>query len=88
MARFESEEKAKEYIEKLEQSLKQYDDEIYNVSESINEAKNNIKSIGLLQEQQKQMNHEKWVQLPMLDSQLEEPEPEVTTIESILGDIL
>ena len=88
MARFESEEKAKEYIEKLEQSLKQYDDEIYNVSESINEAKNNIKSIGLLQEQQKQMNHEKWIQLPMLDSQLEEPEPEETTIESILGDIL
>ena len=88
MARFESEEKAKEYIEKLEQSLKQYDDEIYNVSESINEAKNNIKSIGLLQEQQKQMNHEKWVQLPMLDSQLADPEPEETTIESILGDIL
>ena len=88
MARFESEEKAKEYIEKLEQSLKQYDDEIYNVSESINEAKNNIKSIGLLQEQQKQLNHEKWVQLPMLDKQLEDPEPEETTIESILGDIL
>ena len=88
MARFESEEKAKEYIEKLEQSLKQYDDEIYNVSESINEAKNNIKSIGLLQEQQKQMNHEKWVQLPMLDSQIADPEPEETTIESILGDIL
>ena len=88
MARFESEEKAKEYIDKLEQSLKQYDDEIYNVSESINEAKNNIKSIGLLQEQQKQMNHEKWVQLPMLDKQLEDPEPEETTIESILGDIL
>ena len=88
MARFESEEKAKEYIEKLEQSLKQYDDEIYNVSESINEAKNNIKSIGLLQEQQKQMNHEKWVQLPMLDSQIADPEPQETTIESILGDIL
>ena len=88
MSRFESEEKAKEYIEKLEQSLKQYDDEIYNVSESINEAKNNIKSIGLLQEQQKQMNHEKWVQLPMLDSQIADPEPEETTIESILGDIL
>ena len=88
MARFESEEKAKEYIEKLEQSLKQYDDEIYNVSESINEAKNNIKSIGILQKQQKQMNHEKWVQLPMLDSQIADPEPEETTIESILGDIL
>ena len=88
MARFESEEKAKEYIEKLEQSLKQYDDEIYNVSESINEAKNNIKSIGLLQEQQKQMNYEKWVQLPMLDSQIDDPEPQETTIESILGDIL
>ena len=88
MARFESEEKAKEYIEKLEQSLKQYDDEIYNVSESINEVKNNIKSIGLLQEQQKQMNHEKWVQLPMLESQIADPEPEETTIESILGDIL
>ena len=88
MARFESEEKAKEYIEKLEQSLKRYDDEIYNVSESINEAKNNIKSIGLLQEQQKQMNHEKWVQLPMLESQIADPEPEETTIESILGDIL
>ena len=88
MARFESEEKAKEYIEKLEQSLKQYDDEIYNVSESINEAKNNIKSIGLLQERQKQMNHEKWVELPMLDNQIANPEPEETTIESILGDIL
>ena len=88
MARFESEEKAKEYIEKLEQSLKQYDDEIYNVSESINEAKNNIKSIGLLQDKQKQMNHEKWLELPMLESRIDDPEPKETTIESILGDIL
>ena len=88
MARFESEEKAKEYIEKLEQSLKQYDDEIYNVSESINEAKNNIKSIGLLQDKQRQINHEKWLELPMLESRIDDPEPKETTIESILGDIL
>lgn len=88
MSKFESEEKAKEYIDKLEQTLKQYDDEIFNVTESINEAKNNIRSIEVLQGQQKQLNHEKWVQLPMLDKQLEEPEAEETTIESILGDIL
>ena len=88
MARFESEEKAKEYIEKLEQSLKQYDDEIYNVSESINEAKNNIKSIGLLQDKQRQINQEKWLELPMLESRIDDPEPKETTIESILGDIL
>ena len=38
MARFESEEKAKEYIDKLEQTLKSYDDEIFNIN-----LENNIK---------------------------------------------
>ena len=88
MPRFESEEKAKEYIDKLEQSIKSYDDEIFNVNATINDTKNNIKSIQLLQDQQRQINYEKWTQLPMLESQIVDPEPEETTIESILGDIL
>ena len=88
MARFESEEKAKEYIDKLEQTIKSYDDEIFNVNATINDTKNNIKSIELLQDQQRQINYEKWSQLPMLASQIADPEPEETTIESILGDIL
>ena len=88
MARFESEEKAKEYIDKLEQTLKSYDDEIFNINSSINESNNNIKSIELLQDKQRQINHEKWLELPMLESQIDDPEPKETTIESILGDIL
>ena len=88
MARFESEEKAKEYIDKLEQTLKSYDDEIFNINSSINESKNNIKSIELLQDKQRQINHEKWLELPMLESRIDDPEPKETTIDSILGDIL
>ena len=88
MPRFESEEKAKEYIDKLEQTLKSYDDEIFNINSSINESKNNIKSIELLQNRQRQINHEKWLELPMLENQIDDPEPQETTIESILGDIL
>ena len=88
MARFESEEKAKEYIDKLEQTLKSYDDEIFNINSSINESKNNIKSIELLQDKQRQINYTKWSELPMLESQIADPELEETTIESILGDIL
>lgn len=88
MARFESEQKAKEYIEKLEQTIAKYDDEIGYINNSINESRQNIKSIEVLQDQARQLNWEKWQQIPNLDKQIEDPEPEETTIDSILGDIL
>ena len=49
MAKFESVEEIKKYIEKLENNLKSFEDQSYNISQDILKAKEEINSMRLLE---------------------------------------
>ena len=87
MARFESEEKAKEYIEKLENNLKSFEDQAYNINQDILKAKEEINSMSLLETDLKRNNYEKWCQCSVEEKQVEEIEGNEPTIDDIIGGI-
>ena len=87
MARFESEEKAKEYIEKLENNLKSFEDQAYNINQDILKAKEEINSMSLLETDLKRNNYEKWCQCSIEEKQVEEVTSNEPTISDIIGGI-
>ena len=80
-------EEMQDYISRLESSLKSYEDEYYNIEQSINGCKSEINSIQLLQQNMKDDNFQKWQQLPNLETQVEEVQREEPTIDDIIGGV-
>ena len=87
MSKFNSIEDAQKILSDLENNLKQFEDEYYNLNEEINKGKQEIKSIENLCQDLKASNYNLWSQSTMQEQQVQEIEENEPTIEDIIGGI-
>ena len=85
--KFENVEQAQKFLNDLENNLKQFEDEHYNLTEEINKGKQEIKSIENLCQDLKASNYNLWSQSTMQEQQVQEIEENEPTIEDIIGGI-
>ena len=88
MSKFESVEDAKKFLSDIENNLKQFEDEAYNLNEEINKGKQEIQAIENLCQDLKQSNYNLWSQSTIQDKAVEEIEENQPTIQDIIGGIL
>ena len=86
--KFENVEQAQKFLSDLENNLKQFEDEHYNLTEEINKGKQEIKSIENLCEDLKASNYQLWSQSTIMQNEVQEIEENEPTIEDIIGGIL
>ena len=87
MSKFNSVEEAKKFLSDIENNLKQFEDEAYNLNEEINKGKQDIKAIENLCQDLKASNYNLWSQSTMQEQQVEEIEESQPTIDDIIGGI-
>ena len=83
MSKFENVEDAKKFLNDLENNLKQFEDEHYNLSEEINKGKQEIKAMENLCEDMKRSNYQLWSQSTIMENEIqeiEENQPDISTI--------
>ena len=85
--KFENIDQAQKFLEDIENNLKQFEDEYYNLSEEINKGKADLNSIGILQEELRKSNYNLWSQQAIQDQQVEEIQANEPTISDIIGGI-
>ena len=85
--KFENVEDAKKFLNDLENNLKQFEDEAYNLQELINRGKQEIQSIDSLANDMKRQNFELWSQSTIQQQAVEEIEENQPTISDIIGGI-
>ena len=85
--KFESVEDAKKFLSDIENNLKQFEDEYYNLNEEINKGKEEIKAIDNLCQDLKQSNYNLWSQNTIQEKAVEEIEESQPTIDDIIGGI-
>ena len=81
--KFENVEDAKKFLNDLENNLKQFEDEAYNLQELINRGKQEIQSIDSLANDMKRQNFELWSQSTIQQQaveEIEENQPDINTI--------
>ena len=88
MNKFESVEDAKKFLSDIENNLKQFEDEAYNLNEEINKGKQEIQAIENLCQDLKASNYNLWSQSTIQDQQVQEIEENEPTISDIIGGIL
>ena len=88
MSKFNSIEDAQKFLSDLENNLKQFEDEYYNLNEEINKGKQEIKSIENLCEDLRSNNYQLWSQSTVIQNEVQEIEENEPTIDDILNDIL
>ena len=86
--KFETVEDAKKFLNDLENNLKQFEDEHYNLSEEINKGKQEIKAMDNLCDELKANNYQLWSQSSIIENEVQEIEENQPTIEDIIGGIL
>ena len=87
MSKFESVEDAQKFLSDIENNLKQFEDEYYNLNEEINKGKQEIKSIENLCQDLKQSNYNLWSQSTIQEKEVQEIEENQPTISDIIGGI-
>ena len=87
MSKFESIEDAKKFLSDIENNLKQFEDEYYNLNEEINKGKEEIKAIDNLCQDLKASNYNLWSQSTIQEKAVEEIEESQPTIDDIIGGI-
>ena len=87
MSKFENVEDAKKFLNEIENNLKQFEDEAYNLQELINRGKQEIQSIDSLANDMKRQNFELWSQTTIQQQAVEEIEENQPTIDDIIGGI-
>ena len=87
MSKFESVEDAKKFLSDIENNLKQFEDEYYNLSEEINKGKQEIKAMENLCDELKASNYNLWSQSSMIENEVQEIEENQPTISDIIGGI-
>ena len=87
MSKYSSVDEAQKALAELENNLKQFEDECYNLNEEINKGKQEINSINNLCEDLKASNYQLWSQSTIMQSEVEEIEESQPTIEDIIGGI-
>ena len=83
MSKFNSVEEAKKFLNEIENNLKQFEDEGYNLQELINRGKQEIQSIDSLTNDMKRQNFELWSQSTIQQQaveEIEENQPDINTI--------
>ena len=88
MSKFNSIEDAQKALAELENNLKQFEDESYNLNEEINKGNQEIKSIENLCEDLRSNNYQLWSQSTIMQNEVQEIEENEPTIEDIIGGIL
>ena len=87
MSKFESVEAAQKFLNEIENNLKQFEDEAYNLNEEINKGKQEIQAIDNLCQDLKQSNYNLWSQSTIQDKTVEEIEENQPSISDIIGGI-
>ena len=87
MSKFKSVEDAKKFLNDIENNLKQFEDEYYNLNEEINKGKQEIQAIDNLSSELRKSNYNLWTQSTMQEQQVEEIEENQPTIDDIIGGI-
>ena len=87
MSKFNSVEEAKKFLSDIENNLKQFEDEAYNLNEEINKGKQEIQAIENLCQDLKASNYNLWSQSTIQDQQVQEIEENEPTISDIIGGI-
>ena len=85
--KFETVEDAKKFLNDLENNLKQFEDEHYNLSEEINKGKQEIKAMENLCDELKANNYQLWSQSTIMENEVQEIEENQPTIQDIIGGI-
>ena len=85
--KFENVEDAKKFLNELENNLKQFEDEHYNLSEEINKGKQEIKAMENLCDELKANNYQLWSQSSIMENEVQEIEENQPTISDIIGGI-
>ena len=87
MSKFNSVEEAKKFLSDIENNLKQFEDEAYNLNEEINKSKQEIQAIDNLCQDLKKSNYSLWSQSTIQEQQVQEIEESQPTIDDIIGGI-
>ena len=87
MSKYSSIEDAQKVLADLENNLKQFEDEAFNLNEEINKGKTEIKSIENLCEDLRTSNYQLWSQSTVMQNEVQEIEENEPTIEDIIGGI-
>ena len=85
--KFENVEDAKKFLNDLENNLKQFEDEAYNLNEEINKSKQDIQAIENLSNELRKNNYNLWSQSTIQQQTVEEIEESQPTIDDIIGGI-
>ena len=85
MSKFENVDEIKKYIEKLENNLKQFEDQAFNINQDILKAKEEINSMSLLETDLKRNNYDKWCQCTIEEQQVEVIEANEASIEDLIN---
>ena len=84
MSKFNSIEDAQKFLSDIENNLKQFEDEYYNLNEEINKGKQEIQAIENLSSELRKSNYNLWSQSTIQEQQVQEIEENEPTIEDIL----
>ena len=87
MSKYSSVDEAQKALADLENNLKQFEDESYNLNEEINKGKAEIKSIENLCNDLRANNYQLWSQSTVMQNEVQEIEENEPTIEDIIGGI-
>ena len=87
MSKFESVEAAQKFLSDIENNLKQFEDEAYNLNEEINKGKQEIQAIDNLSSELRKSNYSLWSQSTIQQQAVEEIEENEPTINDIIGGI-
>ena len=85
---FDNIESAKEYLEKLESKVKEYDDLQYNLGQEMEKEKTSIMALKNLQSELRKSNYELWCNQTEIDKQVQDVEENEATIDDLINGIL
>ena len=85
MSKFNSIEDAQKVLADLENNLKQFEDESYNLNEEINKGKAEIKSIENLCDDLRANNYQLWSQSTIMQNEVQEIEESQPTINDLIN---
>ena len=85
---FDNIESAKEYLEKLQSKVKEYDDLQYNLGQEVEKEKTSIMALKNLQSELRKSNYELWCNQTEIDKQVQDVEENEATIDDLINDIL
>ena len=85
MSKYSSVDEAQKVLAELENNLRQFEDESYNLTEEINKGKAEIKSIENLCEDLKANNYQLWSQSTIIQNEVQEIEESQPTIDDLIN---